>query len=540
MGKPPRRAALPCWRLAPVAAAVLVLVSTPARAGWEFRPAVDLRETYTDNVSLQSADLAESQFVTELTPSLAIIHRGAHLSVNALVRVHAFGFSDHRVSGANRSSKEFQGSAHATLIDDLFYVDASGSRAERTISAFGQQYTGNDYSNANRTPVTTYSFSPYLVKRFGSSANLELRYSHDSVDGAASLVNGAGSVGGLGTTGIGNSKSDTLSARLVSGAAFRTVSWSASYSDQTLDDAIAESTRTQILTTTARYQLRPTFALTGMLGYDKFDYNALGGVTQGKSYSGGFAWNPSTRTSLEASVGHRYVGGTKMLNAMHRSRLTVWNINYDDSITNSRNNFLLPATIDTTSMLNQLFAVNFPDPLERQRAVAEYIRLSGLPSQLQDSVNYFSNRFYLQKQLRASVAVKTARTVVLASVFHTRRNALSTQQSDSTLLGSFGSTLNDDTKQVGASLTMNYRLSSRTALNAGQTNSTSDSLTTGVRTSSKLSSVSLSHTLARGLTGAVELRRTSGNVGSTPFGSAFGAGRTYRENALSASLSLQL
>ena len=191
-------------------------------------------------------------------------------------------------------------------------------------------------------------------------------------------------------------------------------------------------------------------------------------------------------------------------------------------------------------MLNQLFRANFPDAVERERAVAAYIAATGLPGQLQDSVNYFSNRFFLQKQLRGSVALKTARTTLIGSLFSTRRNALSVQANDSALLGSATSALNDDTKQVGASVSLNYRITSHSTLQVSQFNSNSESLTTGLKTSNRLSSVSLSHTLARKLTGVVELRRNSGNTGFAPSGLPLGATGNYRENALSASLNLQL
>lgn len=531
MGKSRRAAGPALPRLAPVAAAVLVLAAGPASAvsGWDIIPSVSLKETYTDNVNLQSSELAEGQFVTELTPALSIGHTSRRLYLRSTFRVRAFAFTDHSVSGENRSANEFSLNSKATLIDDLLFLNLSGSRAQQTISAFGQQYAGNDYANANRAPVTTYSFSPYAVHSFGSTANLLLRFSRDSVQ-SSKTAQGA-------VTGLGNTTGTTVSANLSSGRAFRSVSWNVGYSDQTQESSITDDTKSQVLNTQLRYRVQPTVSLLVNAGYDKYDYSALGGVTKGASYSAGFDWNPSTRTRVEATVGHRFVGSTKSLLVTHRSRRTVWNISYNDTITTSRANFLLPATVDTASMLDQLFIANFPDPVERQRAVAQYIATTGLPAQLLDSINYFSNRFMLQKELRGSVAFKLARTVIVGSLYSTRRNALSTQQSDSQLLGSSVGTLNDNTEQLGASISMDYRLSPRSTLKLTQTNSRSESTVASFTSSSNATRLQFTRRLSKALNGSVEVRSVSGNTGL--FAGPGGA-RNYRENAIAASLSLTL
>ncbi len=520
-------------RLAPVAVAVLALTAAPAQAGWDITPSVMLRETYTDNVNLQRDELAEAQFITELTPALSIGHTSRSLTLRSTFRVRAFAFTDHKVSGPNRSANEFSLNGQARLIDDLLFLDVNGMRAQRTISAFGQQYNGNDYATANRAPITSYSISPYLVHQFGSKANLQLRLTRDAVK-SSRTVDGV-------ETGFGDTNGTSISASLASGRAFRTVSWGINYVDQTLDNNFSEETRSQVLNTQLRFPIQRTFALLANAGYDKYDYSTLGGVTKGASYSAGFEWNPSTRTRLEATVGHRFVGGTQRLVLSHRSRRTVWNVSYDNAITTSRANFLLPAAVDTAAMLDQLFIPNFPDPVERQRAVAAYIASAGLPSELLDSINYFSNRFVLQKKLAASVAVKLPRTVMLASVYSTRRDALSTQQSDSVLLGSSGGSFSDNVDQIGVSLSLDYRISPRSGLQLSQTNSRSESKTTGLESSNNATRLIFNRTLSKSLKGILEVRSVSGNTGlfaATGPNAAFA--RNYRENAIAASLSLSL
>jgi uncharacterized protein (PEP-CTERM system associated) len=496
-----------------------LLMSPQCRADWKITPAVDLRETYTDNVRLEPSESARSQFITDLTPSLSIASDGPRLKLHAAFATHLYAYSNDRIEGTNRSQRQFAADAKAKLIDDLLFFDGTAAIAQQNISAFGPQINHNGYADVNRAEVRTYRVSPYLAHRFGSAASGELRYSHDSVKSS--------------TNALGESTGDTVSMSIASGPAFRTVGWGLQYSRQDLDDTLARKSKAENANASLRLRISQSFSLNANGGYDKYDYEALGGKTAGKSYSLGFSWAPSQRSSIQASAGKRYFGPSYALIASHRSRSSVWTVNYNDAVTTTRSQFLLPATIDTAALLDRMFRANFPDPKERQQAVDAYIRATGLPASLADNINYFSNRFILQKQLQAAAAFNTAKTTTIFSLNATRRTALSTQQSDSALLGSTLSNLNDDVRQFGASVGLNYRISPRTGVNLLLNKTRSESLSTGIRSDQASLSLAMTRQLQRKLKGAVELRRNQGN-------SAIQGGRTYRENAVSASLSLQL
>jgi uncharacterized protein (PEP-CTERM system associated) len=501
--------------------AMLALLLSPAcRADWKVVPSVDVRETYSDNVRLESSEFARSQFITDIGPSIAVSNNGPRLNMRGVLSTHLYGYSNNDIEGLNSSQRQLTADARARLIDDLLFLDATGSIGQQSISAFGPQVNNNNgYSNANRTEVSTWRISPYVVHRFGATATAELRYARDAVK--------------PGSFGLGKSVSDTASLSLASGPLFRTVGWGLQLSDQKIDDSAGGNSTTQTALANLRYRVNSSLDLTMTGGYDKYDYQALGGETAGKNYSLGFSWAPSTRTSIQANAGKRYFGNSYFLSANHRSRRTVWSINYNDGVTTTRAQFLIPATIDTASMLDRLFSASIPDPIARQQAVDAYIRATGLPASLANNINYFSNRFLLQKQLQLSAAFNGPRTTSILAFNATRRNALSTAQSDSALLGSSLSTLNDDTKQMSVSLLSNYRINSLTAVNLSLTAARTESLSTGIRDNQKLASLAMTRQIERRLKGAVELRRNQGNADVA-------GGRTYRENAISASLSLQL
>ena len=524
-------------RLAPVAAAALLLASSHAQAEWKVTPTLSLIETWTDNVNLAEDAYAYSDLITQLSPGITVVNRTRRLTVDATAQLHGFAylhdrdnsdFSNPGELGRNFNNADTQrtytGNLKGELARDLFFVDATASRGQQTISAFGPR-AGNDlYSDRNRTEIDTWSISPYLTHRFGNTASGILRYTRDSVDGGDDL----------GYRGTG---SNTLMATLTSGPVFRTASWGVSYLKQDLSGAEYGDSSTQNLTANLRYTVSNRLSLLADAGYDRYEYEGPSDGDQGANWSVGFAWSPSLRTNLQATIGRHFYGTTGSLLAIHRSRHTSWNISYNDDVTTSRQQFLLPTTVDTASLLDSMFATAYPDPIERQRIVAAYIQANALPPALADSVNYLSNRFIRQKTLRASMSYRKGRSNAIVSLHATDNTALSSQQSDSELLGSQLGNLNDNVRQHGMSASYTYRLSSRSNLTAGYDFNTSKSKLVGYEDSQRSMRVGVTRRFGD-LLAAVDLRRRKGDVGRFDAETSATSG-TYTEHAMVASLSMQ-
>jgi uncharacterized protein (PEP-CTERM system associated) len=504
------------FRLAPLALAAMLL-SAECRADWKVAPLFDLRETYTDNVGQQRDDLARSQFITEASPGIKLSGSSPRLEMTATARWRLFSYSDKNNDPNLRDSdRSYQASGRAKLIDQLLYVDASASSTRQSVSAFGQ-LTDNPYSGANRADVSTWRISPYLQHRFGSTATVDLRYSRDSVDGAFG--------------GFGRSVASNTSANLASGPAYTDLGWYLSYNRQELNEQVAGDSTSQNGLVGLRYRIASHWALTGTAGYDKYSYTALSESTSGPSWTLGFIWTPSTRSKLEASFGHRYFGKTGSLAGTHRSRHIVWNLNYSDQVTTTRSQFLLPASIDTAVMLDNLFSASYPDPVLRQQAVQAYIAATGLPTSLANSINYLSNRYIRAKQLRGAVILRGARSSVTFSLFKDQREALSLQQTDSSLLGSQLASLNDNVRQRGANISADYRLSALSSLQASTYLLRAQSLSTGITNNSTQLRLGATRRFGKHANGNVELRHSQGNLGIEQ-------NARYRENAVAATLSV--
>jgi uncharacterized protein (PEP-CTERM system associated) len=511
------RAGLPArLKLAPLALAALLL-SAQCRADWKFTPLVDLRESYTDNVGLQPDELAHNEFISEVAPGFALTSNGPRLTLSASGQWRRYAYSDNDAPNTFDSERRYQATGRAMLVDNLFYVDGGASSSRQVISAFGQIAT-NSYSSANRTDVSTWRISPYLQHRFGSTATGTLRFTRDSVD--------------AGADGFGSSVASTSSVDVASGTAFTTFGWYGSFFRQELSNRIAGSSTSSNGTVGLNYRVLPHFSLTANAGYDDYEYASLNQRTGGPSWSAGFAWNPSTRTSVQASFGHRYFGKTGSLAASHYTRNTVWSLNYSDQVTTTRSQFLLPAAVDTAAMLNSLFAAAYPDPVQRQAAVQAYIAATGLPTSLANNINYLSNRYIRAKRLQGAVILRGSRSNLTLSAFNDQSAGLSIQESDSTLLGSQLATLNDNVRQRGASANAEYRLSPRMTALASIYAVRVQSIETNVVNNSLQYRIGLTRRLDAKTSGNVEVRRLRGSLG-------LNSTEAYHENAVAATLSVR-
>lgn len=508
-------------RLALLPLAAGLCAAFPAHAAWDFSPVASARATYSDNIALQADENARSGFVMQLTPGFELLNHSQRFDFKLGYALNLYQYSGGRPSGAQRHSHDLDSTLRSRLVEELLYMDAQASVHQQAASAFGPQ-SGNGYVSNNQNEIRTIRVSPYLVHRFGAFANGELRYTRDRVSSN--------------NLGMRRSDGNTVSGKLDSGPSFRRFGWDLSLQRAVYDELLpvtgggeqSQTTSSKNANLGLRYVATPQLNVGLFGGYDAYDYSGLGGAQSGAAYGANLAWTPSARTSIEASAGHRFYGPSYSLNLQHRSRATVWNVLYSDSVSTTRSQFLLPQAIDTAALLDRLFRAQISDPLLRAAAVQAYIQQAGLPPSLANSVNFLSNRYSLLKQLNASVAWHLARTTTTFSVYHNRREMLSSQQADSILLGSSLATLNDNTKQLGAMATVSYKPGAQSVLTLVGSASNVKSLTDDRSGRQRDLRLNLAHSYSTRLSGSVEVRHVRGNIGLGSVG--------YTENAVAATL----
>ena len=511
MAKQRRHAVL---ALAPLA----LLLSQPAQASWKFTPTLELQETYSDNVRLARSGNEEGGWSTEIGPGFRLSKRSDRVRFDAAYQLRYFTGESKRFRGdVDRVQSSLAANLATELVGDWLYFEGSAGISQRPVSAFGPQVGDGSFANDNRAEVRSFTASPYLRHRFGPTATVELRYIRDKIDTEDARLR--------------NTEGETVLFSVASGARFTDVGWNLLLREDRIDDDRTPETSAAVASLGLRYSLSRTLALTANAGYDKYDYGALGGVTAGRSWSTGFIYTPSSRTRVDISAGRRFYGDSYAVSANHRARRAAFSLSYSDAVTNTRSQFLLPSTVDTATLLDSLFLSAFPDPVARRAAVDAYIKAAGLPPSLADSINYFSNRYFLQKQLRAAVVLRGTRSRAVFSLFGSRRDALSTAEVDSDLLGPSLIRQNDNTRQRGGSAVWSYRVDSRTDFNAGIDANQVESLTTGLVRNHTGARLSLNRQFDRRLSGVLELRRVTGP--------ALGGTDKYVENALSAGVLMQ-
>lgn len=499
-------------------AALLALLMAPAvQAEVKFTPAIGASETYSDNVALQTSDLAQGSFITELTPSFALTSNSPRLRLTAGYQLHLYSYSN-KVANTNDTSSQYQLNMQAKLIDQLLDLDASAARQTVSQSAFGPQGTDSLYADSNRTNVSTYNISPTLRHRFGSTADAYLRYTRNRVEGDRTL---------------GTTNGNTINANITSGQNFNIIGWGLNATQDEFTDQRFGTTQSQNVEASLRYRLNSNLSLTATGGYDKYDYSSLGDNTeQGASATAGFIWTPSARTRLQMSYGHRYYGNTGNLDFSFRSHRSAVTAVYTDTVTTSRQQFLSNSALSTNSLLDAMLTASIPDPAERARAIAAYIAATGVSPTIGNNTNYLSNIFQRQKLFQLGYTLQGAHSTSTLSVYKSRLTALSTQQSDSDLFGQNLATLNNNLDNIGGSGIYTQRLTQATQAIASISYQRSRTIDTNITSDTQSYRLGLTQAFTPKLHGTAEIRHQRGSYFST-------GDSGYRENAISATILLQ-
>lgn len=488
-----------------------VLAPRAGAADWTVTPGLRLRESYTDNVGLASPQLARDDLVSEIAPTLAVSGRGPRLTLDLDYALHKVIYTRQPDS----TDHQLSASANAALLADWLYTDASASIAQRNISPFGPQAIDGLPLTGNQSSVHSTSLSPYLRHHFRGLATAELRYTraHFSSGGAQLSTD-----------------TDALQLKLNGDSRGHGWSWDASAERRRVDDNALAPLYSRKAMLALHYPLTSKLRLNASGGYEREGYSALDEQPQSRFWSLGAGWNPSARSSIAFSAGKRFFGNSYALDASHSTRHLRWTLNYSEDVTSTPGQFGRLDNDATASLLDQLWAASVPDPVLRRQRVANFLLLGRLLGPDLGAVNYFSHRYFLQRQASLSMAATGARSTLVLGLTATRSNAQSASQVDSLLLPALDLAFADRTRQVGANAALNWRLSARTGINSSAAYTRADALTSRRSDRNLALSVGLNRRLRPKVDGTLDLRHvlhTSNQDGG------------YRENAIVATVVFQ-
>ncbi len=460
-------------------------------ADWKLVPTINLTETHTDNVRLLADDRAESANITQISPGITIIGNGQRLKLQANYVMQNSYYSG--VTSETKINHLLHANANIAFIQNLLFLDSNASITQQNMTPFGQVTDNNLNLSTNKVDVRTYSAAPYLHHNFENKFTGELRYTYDSVASSA-ITN---------TNTSPNSTSDNVRFSLSSGSAFKTTNWGINYTAQHIHFERQAPLETEMFTLNVAYLISPLLKATATAGHEKNTYVSLGEKPPGNFGTIGFAWTPTQRSSLVFNAGQRFFGKTYTLTFNHRARLSVWNLGYNEDVTTTRGQFMVPVTNNTSAFLNQLWQATIPDATTRQQTVDNFIRDSGLPAALAQPVNTFTNQVFLQKSLQASIGLTGVQNTALLSLFNNLRVPLSTGGADAIT----NPALLREVRQTGINAMWNVQFSPRTNASINAAYSKADTLGTSLIDKTKSIRASISRQLQQKLKASLELRR---------------------------------
>ena len=497
----------------PLLPLLLLLLPAPACAvDWLVQPSLRLRESYTDNALRAPPGQEQSDFITEIAPAIALVGSGPRLRVHLDYSWHKFLYARR----ADTDQHQLDAGADAELVKDWFFVDAAAGVSRRSISPFGPPAIGDLPGTQNESTVRTTSISPYLRHRFRSLATAELRYTRNTVDSGGDLL---------------SVHSDEAQLLLSGEPRAGGWTWNASYDVRRTQDSKLANQRMERGSVGLRYPFSSKWAATASAGAEKEGYETRSGkAPQGRFWSLGGVWTPSPRTSVAFSTGRRFFGRTYSLDASFVQRHTSWQASYGEDITTMPAQFLRLGNRDAASLLDQLWRGIFPNALDRRLRIDAFLRYAnGLGPEL-GAINYFSHRYFLQKQAKLTMARATAKSTLLFGITAVDRTAQTASGIDSGLLPGveFGS--EDRTRQIGGNLGWSWQASSRSSVNVSAGYAGTRSLSTTRRDGNATVTAGYTRILQRKVTASIDVRHTlhtSNRCGA------------YRENGVSATLTMR-
>jgi uncharacterized protein (PEP-CTERM system associated) len=413
---------------------------------------------------------------------------------------------------ADRTSQQLEANGHAEVLDDWLYLDARAGISQRNVSAFGPQLIDPALVNSNSTSVRTQAFSPYLRHYFRGLATAMLRYDYQHT----------------GSGGLLDVRSSGATLQLTGDNGGRGANWDLNLHRSQLDDAALAPVTMSNATLTLSYPVDSSLSLFATAGYEKQDYHSASSQPQGRFGTVGGVWTPSPRTRLSASIGHRFFGKTYALDASYRLRSMLWTLSYAEDITTTHGEFFGVRPAALADFLWDLWATRIPDPELRRKTIEVFLAISQLLGK-DGNVNFFSHRYYLQKQGRLSGVYSTPRSALAVHLATTGRSGQTTNAIDSVILGPDQLTLSDRTRQNSLQIGWNWRLSSRGSLTVGASHNRAKSLTTGREDRNSALTLSMTRQLSSRISASADLRHVR-HTSST--------GGAYRENGVGASVTL--
>lgn len=464
----------------------LALANTAFAADWKFGAGVSAGETYTDNVALAPPGAAQSDWITQITPTFSAVKNGARFKADVRYSLQNLFYA--RDSNRNQIYHQLDARANTELYEKELFLDTNASIRQAATSPLGATGVNNTNATGNISNVRTLTVSPYWIHRFGSVATMNARVGVSDV--------------GYSNASISNSTNTNTSMTLAGGSAFSQTPWALNYSDQKVNYTSRPDVEFTTTSASLGYLITPRIKLTGVTGYERNQYLYTGSAPQGSFWEANVAWAISPRTKLEVGLGNHYYGKTKLLSFSTHGGHLEWKADYNESVTTSNSQ----ASTNTAYLVTSGGA-----------PVGIFVD----PTQIQ------TNSVFLNKRFQTALIWTRGRSAISANVYHSSQIALETGQVSSLLQnGAFQNTTS--IKQRGVSAGWSYQLTPLMSANLSASLARSSYPGLGREDEDKVIQLGINRNLSPHLSGAINVRHQARDSNQS--------GADYTENALSGSV----
>jgi uncharacterized protein (PEP-CTERM system associated) len=480
---------------------------------WRFGAGLEVDQTYSDNINLRPTGQERSDFVTQITPDFNFSRSGARL--NALFDYSPSLLYYWRGSNGTTVRNSLNATLQTQLIENLLQFDAQAAISQQNVSPFGTQAANSVNGSENRVETRTYSMGPTLRSRFSNDLSYQLGYHYLWTDSDNAF--------------LGRSRTNETNANVSSGTSVRDLGGTLSYdrSDQSYGNSNSIVTQQENFQLT--YIVSPAFKLVGSVGYDNDSYPHTDiPDLKGKSYSGGFDWEPTRRTSANVQFGHRYFGPTANVHLQHTEPRWVVSFAYTRDQTTSSGAGLTQTVDPTFALVDQLLAQTITDPVLRAQAVLQALAGAGLPTTQFDASPFVTNQIYVQKRVDLSLGLIGLLNTVTFDVARTESQGLSAL--------TVGLDIFNQATRIRSTIysaNWSHRLGPRTNLSATFQRVDSSAIEGAGTSITKSLYASINRQISRKLNGSVSVRHVQQHAGGDGNG-LFGG--NYTENAIIGSL----
>jgi len=289
---------------------------------WSIEPVISGQETYNDNITLAPSGNEQGDLITSISPGLRLKRKGRRLDLELYYSLQFLRYMDN--SDFNDSFRLLNVNSSSEIIDERLFVDFNLRLSPQNTGNTGRTATDNLSVTDDRDDVLSYDISPYWEQRIGNISNIYLRYTRNKIDSDT----------------LSGSTSDKIEFSLSSGPRFTRFLWDIIFENEKIDNDGGSSTRFTTLRGDLRYLITRKIALKFSLGWDSNDFSSSGGSVNGSLWSIGAVWNPSTRTSFEATIGERFFGSDTFIELSHQARRTRWSAIFTQEASTTRSTIL--------------------------------------------------------------------------------------------------------------------------------------------------------------------------------------------------------